>query len=69
MSTSAPQPIKTTGDKPVFVDHTPAGVVVVTVGRSMPIRYEPDDAARFADALKEQAQNAIHASRLTRRTA
>ncbi len=61
------EPIKTTGDKEVTVDHTSRGIVVVTVGRSLPIRYEPADAARLADALKTEAQNAIHAERVGRR--
>lgn len=54
----------------VEVDHEP-GTVVLDVGNtqeSAQIVLEPAEAVELAKALTEQAQNAIHAERSSRRT-
>jgi hypothetical protein len=42
--------------------------VRVNLGLLPTITLEPSEAARLGDELKAEAQNAIHAERLTRRT-
>lgn len=61
----------TTENGNVEVDHE-AGVVIIVVGNfhgRLQIALEPTEAAELAKILTEQAQNAIHAERVGRRSA
>ncbi|WP_181420125.1 hypothetical protein [Curtobacterium sp. MCPF17_003] len=53
-------------DRKITADHVPGSVVLKVPGSQHGL--EPQEAVDLADELKEQAQNAIHAERLGRRT-
>jgi hypothetical protein len=61
------EPIYTTGGLPVTADHS-VDLVTLEVGRGTQVTFDPKDAAELGQQLIEQAKNAIHAERTTRRT-